>query len=51
MRLDSKLGDVTFDNLIYSTNPVADIFGVTVKSGQGKLARGTALAIDAVGKM
>lgn len=50
-RLDANVGDVNFDNLLYSTEPSADVFGITVKSGQGILTRGTALAIDADGKM
>jgi len=43
-RLDENLGAVSFDNLINSTYPPADVFGVDVKSGQGVLKRGTLLA-------
>lgn len=50
-RLDGTVASVEYENLIYSTTPATDTFTVTVVSGQGKLKRGTALAINADGKM
>lgn len=43
-RLDENLGAVGFDNLINSSNPPADVFGVDLIAGQGVLKRGTLLA-------
>lgn len=50
-RLDSTAGTVAYDNLIFSTDLPVLQKPVTVKSGAGVLAKGTALAIDADGKM
>lgn len=49
--LNSTVASVNYENLIYSQHPAVDTFTITVVSGQGKLTRGTALAIDANGKM
>ena len=43
-RLDETIGAVSFDNLINSAYPAAEVFGVQVKAGQGVLQRGTLLA-------
>lgn len=40
-----------YDNLINSPYPAADVFGVIVEAGQGKLKRGTVLARKENGKM
>lgn len=50
MRADEKIGTFSYDGLIADTTHSLDVKGVTVKSGEGKLARGTVLAIDADGK-
>lgn len=46
-RLDKVLGTVEYDNLIYSTDVPAVKAPVTILTGQGKLTRGTVLAINA----
>jgi len=50
-RLDSVAGEVEFDNLINSIDIPVKQKPVKVLSGQGKLKRGTALAINSAGKM
>lgn len=46
MRYDENLGSMQYDNLINSSD-VALITGLrTIKAGQGKLKRGTALALS-----
>jgi len=42
--LNEKIGEMTYDNLIASVYPEADVFTVTLKAGQGTLKRGTLLA-------
>ena len=48
-RLDENLGSVGYDNLINGLTPGAEVFSVSVKAGQGVLARGTLLATGADG--
>lgn len=43
-RLDENLGAVSFDNLINSANPPAEVFSVELAGKQGVLKRGTLLA-------
>lgn len=49
-QLNRTVANVTFDKLIIDAKET-DVQGVTVASGQGKLTRGTALAVNADGKM
>lgn len=42
-RLDEKLEIAGYDNLMNSTYPPAETFGVTIRKGQGLLERGTLL--------
>lgn len=43
-RLDEKLGAVSYDNLINSVNPPAEVFSVELAGKQGVLKRGTLIA-------
>lgn len=50
--LNEKIATFEYDGLIADSNPVADVFAVTVASGNGALKRGTVLAKSAKdGKM
>jgi len=51
MQLNNRVAEKTFDNLINSPYPSADVFGVVIATGQGELKRGTALAKKDDGKM
>lgn len=42
--LMNKVGSIGQDNLIAKLFPPAETFGVTIKAGEGQLARGTVLA-------
>lgn len=44
-QLVNKAGEVGQDNLIAKLFPPAETFGVIIKAGEGKLARGTVLAL------
>lgn len=50
-RLDSTAGTVSYDNLLFAIDIPVKQKPVTVISGAGVLAKGTALAMDAAGKM
>lgn len=50
-RLDETIATMGADNLIGSTNPPAEVFGVKLKAGQGVLARGSLLARNDDGTM
>lgn len=51
MRHDERLGSMQYDNLVNS-NGVTLITGMrSIKAGEGKLKRGTALALGADGKL
>ncbi len=47
--VDNNYGEHTPDNLINDTTHPIDIKGITLKSGQGVLARGTVLGIVTIG--
>lgn len=50
--LYERVGETAYDGLIVDNFPPADVFSVTVKSGEGALKRGSVLAITlADGKM
>ena len=49
-QLNRTVAEVTLDKLVADAKET-NIQGVTVASGQGKLARGTVLAVNADGKM
>ena len=49
MRLDETVGSMSYDNLLAGLCPAAEVFHVTVKSGQGVLERGTLLATGDAG--
>jgi hypothetical protein len=46
-RLDENLGGVSFENLINSNIPEADVFSVPMRAGLGPVKRGTVLALSA----
>lgn len=48
-QLNQTVAEVKFDNLVNSAHET-NTFAVTVLSGQGKLARGTALGLNDAGK-
>lgn len=50
-RLDSTAGTVSYDNLLFAIDIPVKQKPVTVISGSGVLAKGSALAIDSNGKM
>lgn len=41
-----KVGEIAQDNLIASLLPPAEVTGIKIASGQGKLVRGTVLAVS-----
>lgn len=43
-KLNQTVAEITFDNLFYANDPAANTDGAVIALGQGKLARGTALA-------
>lgn len=43
--LCNKVGEVSQDNLIAKLFPPAETFGITVAGGEGKLERGTVMAL------
>lgn len=47
-KLNENLGDVGFDGLIVANTPVADVFSVSLREGQGILKRGSVLAVSSV---
>lgn len=51
-KLYEIVGETEYNNLIIDNFPPADVFSVTVKSGEGELQRGSVLALDSTtGKM
>lgn len=48
-RLDENLGSVSFDNLIHGNEPAALTGHIKLASGQGKLLRGSVIAMTAPG--
>jgi len=50
-RLDSEVGKIEYDELVFSCDPTPKKAPVTILSGQGKLKRGTVLAVNADNKM
>lgn len=44
--LNEKVGEVSYEGLIVSHNPPADVFSVTIKGGAGELKRGSVLALS-----
>lgn len=50
-RLDESLGTVTYDGLIVSTMPVADVVSVSLAASQGVLVRGTVITGTAGGEL
>lgn len=44
-QLVNKVGEIGQDNLIAKLFPPAETFGVTIKAGEGELARGTVLVL------
>lgn len=50
MKNGETIGIFNYDDLIIDGKHSLDVKGVTVASGQGKLSRGTILAINAAGK-
>lgn len=50
--LNEKIGETAYDGLIVDNFPPADVFSVTIASGEGVLQRGSVLAMTlADGKM
>ena len=47
MRNDETMGTFEYDGLIIDGSHSLDVKGITIASGQGKLQRGTVLAIRA----
>lgn len=45
-KLYETVGSIAYDNLIVDNFPPADVYSVTVTSGEGKLTRGTVLALS-----
>lgn len=50
-RLDENLGNVGYDGLIVTNEPVADVVTVTLAASQGVLARGTVITGAAGGEL
>ncbi len=51
-KLYETIGETKYDGLVVDTFPKTDVFMVTIKSGEGKLLRGSVLAMNgADGKM
>lgn len=46
MRLDEKIGEMSYDGLICDDKYPIDVMSVLVRAGQGTLKRGTALALS-----
>ncbi|MFR8038607.1 MAG: head decoration protein [Anaerovoracaceae bacterium] len=42
--LNAEVATFEYDGLIVDSNPIADVFAVTVATGMGKLKRGTVLS-------
>ena len=49
-KLNQTVAEIKADNLFYANDPAANTDGAVIASGQGKLARGTALAKNDSGK-
>lgn len=50
--LNEKIGETAYDGLIVDNFPPADVYSVTIAAGEGKLSRGSVLAMTlADGKM